>query len=480
MTVKFAFSDLMELPKNEKVQEWSKSATRLIDKVAGRMNADNGIEGDYFDSLDEKIGRGPIRFGLWTIIVVFGSFFIWASFAPLSTAAVATGNVVLDTDKKTIQHLEGGIIDQILVHEGDYVEAGQALVRLSETAAKARADLLAAQYYSEKAASTRLMAERDGLDTLTFPEELVSKAKESEKVAEILDSQKRLFEARNQSLAGQIGILGQRKEQLDDEIDGLQAQEKSSKDQLALLNDEISVVSKLVSQGNAARPRLLALQRQAAEVQGRQGEYIAMIARARQTINETELEIINARNEYLNRVVAELREVQVKLSTLEEQVRASADILDRIIIAAPQSGIVTGLRFHTKGGVIAPGAEIMDIIPQDERLIVEAHVNPNDIDIVHRDLPARVRLSAYKTRNIPPLEGVVKTISADRFVNPSTQQAYYLARIVIDEAELASVENVALYPGMPAEVLIVTGERTLLSYLTSPIRDAMFRAFKEQ
>ena len=430
---------------------------------------------------DSKIGlaRGPIKFGLWTVVVVFGGFGLWSAFAPLESAAVAPGVVIAFSENKTIQHLEGGIVDEILVKEGEEVRAGQPLVKLSATAAKARADLLRAQRDAEVAAEARLMAERDGTDSITFPKELLDIAKESQEVADIIDSQERLFEARRNAVEGQVGVLKQRIEQFRDEIEGLHSQEKSAKQQIALLGEEISVVKQLVAKGNAVRPRLLALQRNQAELEGQRGEYLSLIARAEQSITQAELEIINAQNSYLNDAVTALRETQVHLSTLEEQLRASTDILERVTIAAPYSGRVNHLAVHTVGGVIGPGEAIMEIVPLEDRRIIEARIKPSDIDVVHYGLKARVRLTAYHARNLPPVDGFVIHVSADRTVDQATREAYFLARIEVDEGHLADLPGVELYPGMPTDVLVVTGKRTLLSYLFSPITDVMYKAFRE-
>jgi HlyD family type I secretion membrane fusion protein len=432
------------------------------------------------DEARKIVGASTIRIGMWVVLGVFGTFGMWAAFAPLDSAAVAQGTVVLDTNKKTIQHLEGGIIEAILVHEGVTVKAGQPLVKLSQTAAKSKSDLLRAQYFASRAAERRLLAERDGKEVMEITPELQAASARNPEIADMVDSQKRLFESRKLGLSGQIDVLNQRIEQLKDEIGGMQAQENAARSQLVLIREEIGGVRTLYQSGNAPKTRLLALQRKETELEGSRGEYLAKIARAKQTISETQMEIINARNEALNKIVDELRKTQVDLSTLEEQVRASKDILDRVTIYAPQSGIVTGLKFHTKGGVITPGTPIMDIIPQDDKLIIEAKVHPQDIDVVHKGLHAKVRLTAYKARRIPPLKGEVISISADRFVNEQRGESYYLARIEVDQTQLKDTPDVVLYPGMPADTLIVTGERTLLSYLFTPLSDAMYHGLKEQ
>ncbi len=424
--------------------------------------------------------RGPIAFGVWVLIFTFGFFGIWSVTAKLDSAAIARGMVILDDNRKTIQHLEGGIIEEILVKEGQTVKAGDILLKLNTTNTKARLELVQSQLFSARAAEARLTAERDDLTEIPFNEEVLKVAEENPEIKSIVESQRRLFASRQAALKGQVDIFNQRIAQFNDQITGLEAQEKAVRSQLALINEEVAVVKQLLKNGNANRPRLLALQRNAADLGGSQGEYLSLISKARQSITEAELSISNVKNDFLNKTVAELKETQVQLADLEERRRAMKDVMDRTDIIAPQSGIITDLQFHTKGGVIAPGVKIMDIVPQDDKLIIEAHVRPQDIDIVRPELPARVRLTAFKSRNTPLLKGEVVQVSPDRFTDQRTNEAFYKARIMVDEKQLHSLRHVELYPGMPADVLIVTGSRTFMSYLMSPLTDVFINAFREQ
>jgi HlyD family type I secretion membrane fusion protein len=425
------------------------------------------------------IARGPILFGIWLTVVVFGFIGLWATLAPLASAAVAPGKVILSGNKKTIQHLEGGVVEEILVREGDAVKAGQPLIRLNETAARARQDLYEKQYITAKAAEARLIAERDGKENIIWPPVVAKALETSTEMREIVDSQMSLFTSRRASIQGQLDVLDQKVAQSRDEIEGLNAQIASASEQIRLLQDEISGVAKLVAQGNAQKPRLLALQRAQAELRGNRGDYQARISRAEQAIGEAEIQKINVTNEFQNKIAAEMKDTVSQIADLEERKKASEDILQRIIITAPMSGIVTGLQAHTIGGVIKPGDRIMDIVPTDQ-LLIEAMVSPQDIDVVHPGLEARVRLTAYKSRQVPPLHGKVTQVSADRFENPQTGQAFYLARIALDEDELKAQHDVTLTPGMPADALIVTGSRTLVGYLMAPISDSFRKAFREE
>lgn len=428
----------------------------------------------------ENLARGPILFGVTMFFALFGVFGMWAVLAPIDSAAVSPGRVVLDSNKKVIDHLEGGIVKEILVTEGEAVKEGQTLVRMDDTASKARMELYRGQFITAQAAEARLIAERDNLDTITWPASLLEMKDTYPDVALNMDSQQRLFESRRETVEGRVDVLGQKIKQQDEEIKGLEEQIASGNQQQALLAEEIGDVRYLLKSGNAPKSRLLALERQSATIKGEIGERTALISRAKQSINEAKIEIFNQKTDFLNQVMGELRETQSKLSDLEEQLRAAEDVARRVEIKSPISGQVTALKVHTVGGVIQPGGALMDVIPFDDKLIVEAKVSPQDIDVVHKGLQARVRLVAFKTRKVPLVQGEVETVSADRIEDPRTGESYFLARIVIDQSQLDALDNVQLSPGMPAEVLIITGSRTMFGYLLSPIRDSFNRSFREQ
>ena len=460
----------------DRFTRWAEQFVAFADRLGERISP----RVETLNATPEALARPTILFGITAMAVIFGIFVFWSAVAPLNSAAVAVGSVILDSNKKTIQHLEGGIIDRIYVREGEFVEKDQPLIRLDETAAKARYDLLKSQFIAFKAAETRLLAERDTATDIKFSKELLALEPKSTVVAENLDSQRRLFESRRRNIEGKNSVLQQKIEQSKREIQGLKAQQTSASEQIRLIRDELVGVRKLYQQKNISIQRLKALEREEANLLGRLGEHQAMESRAEQSIAEAEIEMLNLRNDFQKEVVDELRETQTQLADLEERIRASADTFKRIVITAPLAGTITDLKVHTQGGVISPGEKIADIVPQDDKLIVEAKVQPQDIDVVRSGLVARVRLSAYKTRNVPALDGVVRHVSADRFTDERTGQSYYLARIEIDEKELKPLKEVELYPGMPTDVLIVTGERTLLSYLFAPITDSFNKAFREQ
>ncbi len=417
--------------------------------------------------------------GLVILALFFGLVGGWSALAPLTSAAVASGVVKVDSNRKTVQHLEGGIIEEIKVKNDDRVAVGDVLVRLDAAQSHASWALLRGQQNALKALEARLIAERDGAPAIAFDADLMARRGTPE-VAEILAGQESVFATRRKTLAGQVDILHQRQNQLNAEIASRRAQLAAAERQKALIGEEIAGVAALVQKGLERRARLLGLKRQQASLEGARGEQLGLIARARQQIGEAELQIINRRNGQINEVVAELSEVQVRLGELEERLVASRDVLARRDIVSPIAGVVVDLRYFTSGGVIRPGDPILDIVPQHDQLVIEAQIRPLDIDVVKPGLAARVRLTAFKQRTTPTLQGRVVYVSADRLTDPRTGIPYFTARVEIPASELARLDGVKLYPGMPAEVMVVTGARTALEYLVDPLRESLQRAFREQ
>jgi HlyD family type I secretion membrane fusion protein len=473
-------NELLPQPTKKNLPKKSGFIDKLLAKLDVLSDIVTPVPKNITPDVPEYFAKDSIRVGVIAMWLIFGVFGVWAAIAPLNSAAVASGKVILDSNKKTIQHLEGGIVDTIMVREGQMVKKGDILVRLDETTAKARNELLRKQYLTMKTTEARLIAERDGLDKIPFVEDLIEKEATDADTKESMDNQRRLFDSRRDSVQGKIAVLKQKIQQFRDEIRGLESQVSSNRNQIGFVGQEIESVAQLVANNNAPRSRLLALQRQKAALDGSLGEAIATISRARQSIGEAEIEIINTKNNFLNEVNEEFKETQASLADIEERIRASEDTFTRINIVAPLAGRVTDLQVHTVGGVIKPGEKLMDIIPNDDILIIEAMVQPQDIDVVREGLEASVRLSAYKARFVPPITGKVTNVSADRFDDPQRGMAYYKARVVVDSDELSHLENVELYPGMPTDVLIVTGERTLLQYLFSPIRESFSKSFREE
>ncbi len=423
--------------------------------------------------------KRAITVGIAIVVVFFGGFGAWASLAQLDSAAIAPGVISVDTNRKTVQHLEGGIVKEILVKDGDKVEAGQILMRLDPTRSQAAVGVLEGQFYADLAMEARLLAERDDRKGLSFADELIEATGDPE-VVNIIAGQEGMFVLRRGTLDGQVEVLDQQIAQINNEIAGLSAQRKSKSRQLALVQEEYKAVKELFDKGYERKPRLLALQRAAATLEGEQAQFGSEIARAEQRIGEARIRILNLRKTFKEEVSKELREVQARLGEVRDRLTAQQDVLQRIEIVAPLDGIVVGLRHHTLGGVVNPGAAILDIVPTDDILVVEAKLRPDDIDSVHIGLSAQVRLIAYRQRTTPYVGGKLVRVSADLLVDEATGIPYFEARVEIDRDQLASLTDVTLYPGMPVEVLIETGNRTAMDYLLSPITGGFHKAFREQ
>lgn len=451
----------------------ARKVTRLLDVLSRRW-----MEAKDADTAAAS-AQGVIRFGLIAAFLLFGVFGAWAATAPLDSAAVASGQVVLNANRKAIQHLEGGIIDEIMVQEGDRVKAGQPLLRLHETFSKAKLEALRSQFFAARAVEARLMAERDGLAELAFPASLVTEAENDAERQEVLANQQKIFTANLAALESKTSILGKRITEYGHEIEGLRGQAESQAKEMEHIDEQVSIFKTLFAQGYESKMKLLDTQRQAEEIRGLRSQNVASAARAQQSIEEVELQIVNLKQEKMADVLKELKDTQLQLTGLNEQLRASRDVLDRVVITAPLSGYVTSLNVHTIGGVISPGEKLMEIVPIGDKLIVEAQVATQDIDVVHPGLMAHVRLTAYKTRHMPQVEGKVVTVSADRIIDSRTGTGYYLARIEVSQADLDRLKDVALTPGMPADVLIVTGERTLLAYLFDPLSGTLDKSLRE-
>lgn len=422
--------------------------------------------------------RKPALLGLFVLLLSIFGFGVWAATAPLNSAAVAQGVFVATGQNKIVQHLEGGIIKSILVEEGDHVLANQALVEMDGTTARAQVRRLALRRFRLAAMRARLLQERGFSDRIDFPPELVELAGDP-KLRAILDDQRSELKARHDKLLSEIDIHDQRILAIREEITGLQAQQTSAEEQLKLIVDEIGGTEKLYKQGLAKLSTLLSLQRAKAQLEGQRGESIADIGRAKERIAETASQIAHTRTQRVEETVEELRKSETELSDVEQQIEAARDIVARLQIRSPVKGVVVRLSHHTAGGVVTPGQEILELLPVDEKLLVEAFVRPEDIDVVQKGDNAQLRLLALKQRTTPTITGQVEYVSADTIEGKRSGEVFYVARIRIGETEMETLSDLTLSPGMPVEVYIETGERTFFEYLASPISDSFSRAFRE-
>jgi HlyD family secretion protein len=428
------------------------------------------------------VGRS-LRRTLWAGGTIFAVFFAgfggWAAYAPLSGAAIAPAVISPDGEHRTVQHLEGGIVRKLMVHEGSTVEAGQELLVLDPTSARASREVFSKDLKNNLAMRARLIAERDGASDIRFPPELTEGTLSDETVTTI-ESQKTLFANRAATRAQKKATLEQQVRQLDDQIVGLNGQIDATTRQLWLIHEELKGVETLLAKGLERKPRQLELQRTEAELIGSRAQSQAAIAKSRQQISEIRGQIDQVDKDRMEEVGGKLAEVEATLQGLREKVRAAGDVMDRTVITAPVAGTVVQLKANTIGGVIGAGQTILEIVPRDDELLVDAHIAPNDIEHVKPDLPARVVMTGYSQRNMPRLMGKVRQVSADRIVDSHTNQAYYIARIELPAEEVREVAPfVSLKPGMPAEVMVITNERTFLDYLIEPLVHSIRRSFRE-
>jgi len=419
--------------------------------------------------------EGAKRCGLALFAIVFGVFGLWAALAPLDGAAFAPGSVTVKSYTKAVQHLEGGIVSDILVEEGDLVNSGQPLLMLDTTQASASLEVANGLYFALKVRESRLIAERDGLSTVAYPAEL---SRADDRVREEIAAQDEIFKARTAAYEGRQHILEQRINQLQSQIVGMEALRESKNILAESFREELEDTQTLLAQGFSEKNRLRQSQRSFASASGEAAELTANIATTEVQIGETQLQILQQASELQNEVVAELSEVQTSLKDVNERITALRDVVSRTTIAAPDTGVVTGMQYHTIGGVIGAGATIAEIVPQSDELVVEASVSPVDIDRVTEGQEARIRFSTFGSR-APTINGRVLSLSADSMISEMTGAPYYLARIDVDDTSLEQLDGQALIPGMPAEVYINTGSRTLLQYLFKPFSNAIARSFNE-
>lgn len=429
-------------------------------------------------AIAERVGGGTtIRVGIATLAVAAGGFGLWGALAPLDAAAVARGEVKVENYRKTVQHMEGGIVRSIEVRDGAEVAQGQPLMLLDDTAIRARHQQLLSQYWDALAAKARLAAERDGSAQVDFAAWLPDT--DHSRIVEVTRAQANLFRARKATLDGQVAVLRKRLVLYDREADALAAEQRSKDRQLTLVREEVETTAMLVRKGLGRKPRLLALQRDAERLQGERDDYSARIARLRQAQASTELEIANVAYQHLSEVATELREVEASVRDVEQQLTAVEDSLKRTVVRSPQSGVVVALKIHTRGAVLQPGEAVMDIVPRNETLVIEAKVPPEDIDRVIPGRQAQIRFRTFLRGQTPPASGEVTQVSADLFHEERTGQPYYLARIAMDPDSLKKLPG-PLTPGMQADVLITTGERTALEYLLGPLSQRMALALREK
>ncbi len=417
-------------------------------------------------------------FRLGVIVLAGYALFLtaWSALAPLAGATMAPGIIVVDGNRKTIQHLSGGAVQDILVTEGNHVKEGQALVVLDGTLAEASLDALSAEYWGHLARLSRLQAERDNLSSLRWAKDLAANDRDP-RVTRLMADESIAFDRRRKAMEGQVSILRSRIAQFNKLIAGLQAQLEAGGKQRAHLNEELAGVQQLFEQGFERKPRLLQLRRQVDEVTGMEGRLTEEIAKTRLTITETELNIRDLANQHGTEVAKEINEVQAKIFEVTEKIRAGRHVVDNLVITAPRSGIVVNLQLHTVGGVVAPGQALMDIVPASDALVVEGRVKPEDINEVQTGMPVEVALTSYRQSVTPRLKGQLVMVSADRLTDPKTGISYFLVRASIPREERDKILDLELSPGMPAELYIVGKPSSAFALLFQPFTDSLNRGF---
>ena len=429
-----------------------------------------------YHSIQRHITVGTAIVGL--LVFCIGG---WAATMDLEGAVVAQGSLVVDSSVKKVQHLSGGIVKEIRVREGDHVEAGDILLRLDETQSKATDAIVTKNLDELIAHQARLEAERDDEDRFDFPDAITERVRDpNSHAARTMLAEQKLFAVRREAREGKKAQLKERIAQLKEEIQGYIGQTAAKEREIELISKELEGVRELRNKNLVPISRMTALERDAARIEGERSQLIAATAQAKGKITETELQIIQVDQDLRSEVGKDLAETRAKVSELVERKVATEDQLKRVDIRAPQNGIVQQLAVHTIGGVIAAGEPIMLIVPDADSLTIEVKIAPQDIDQLYLGQVATLRFTAFNVRTTPEIEGKLSLISADITQDQRTGASYYLARIVPNLTEIAQLGDVKLIPGMPVEAFIKTSARTMLSYLTKPLRDQAEKAFKEK
>jgi protease secretion system membrane fusion protein len=416
--------------------------------------------------------RAHARLGWLIVVLGFGGFLLWALLAPLDKGVPLQGTVAKESNRKTVQHLTGGTVQQILVKDGDQVKAGQVLVRMNGVAVKSSYETTEAQYLAARATEARLVAERDGKSTISFPEEL-QKRRGEPRVAELISLQNQLLLSRQGSLRSELASVDESIAGLKIQVKGLEESRESKKEQMNLLKEQLSGMRDLAKEGYIARNRLLDLERTYAQLSGAISEDIGNIGRSQRQVAELSLRRSQRMQDYQKEVRTQLSDVQKEADALSARLEGQRFDLQNAEVKAPADGTVVNLAVFTQGGVVSPGFKMMDIVPSNDPLIVEGTLPVNLIDKVHKGLKVEIMFSAFNANRTPHIEGEVETVSADRAVDEKTGQPYYKVRVKVTPqgTKMIAEHHLNIIPGMPAELFVKTGERTMMNYLLKPLFD---------
>ncbi len=428
--------------------------------VQGGMDSGQTLDTDY---------QRVLRMGLWVLLLGLGGFLAWAIWAPLDEGIPAPGTLIVESSRKRIDHLNGGIVEQILVREGQRVRAGEELLVLNETQSRSALNATQTQWLTALATLARLEAERGQQNSLRFPEELTGLAGNSE-VASLMRAQESLFRTRRTALDGELRIIRESVRGLEQQLASLDQLKAGRASQIQLLDEQLQSFRNLRAEGFVSRNQLLDLERQMAEVQSKQSEDLSNIAGINARLAEFRMRGAQRETEFRREVEAQLSDVQREVATLAERLNAQRDTFERLVMRSPVDGTVVDLAVHTVGGVVRPGDRLMDIVPEGDELLVEARVAPQFVDRVYAGLPADVHFDAYANRaDRPVIAGEVALVSADALLDSRTGERYYALRVRVQAEEVARLGTLQLQPGMTSTVMIKTGERSLMVYLTRPL-----------
>lgn len=432
----------------------------------------------------EGEGRSIVRLGLILIGLTFGGLGVWSAVAPLAGAVIVPAQVKVDSYRKTVQHLEGGIVKEILVKPGDRVTQGQPLVVLEDVQASAVVDVLRNQLDGDTARAARLNAEKRRMPKVAFPKDILDRTG-NPRVAALLQAETAFFDARKKLVDGQAELLRNQMKQVQEEIAGLTEQVRSADQGIAFLREELGINEKLHDQKFVQYTRLLTFKRSVAEKEEKRGEYLAGIAQAKQKVSELNLRVISLYDNYVKEAADELKEIEKRMTETREKLRPTEDALRRQTIVAPIAGEVVDLKVHTAGGVIAPREPILDIVPLEPRVVIEGSVRAQDIAEISVGKPVEIQLNAYNRRSTPMVDGRLAYVSADTLSQntPAGPMPYYQVYIEADPESLRKAlqeyGDLRLTPGMPVTAFIKTRDRTALDYLLEPVTDTLRKSFRE-
>ena len=435
------------------------------------------IDGEASEKLPTS-DKGYRRLGFGILLIALGGFVLWSITASLAIAVVAPGSVSIESFKRTVQHLEGGIVRELPVEDGDKVQAGDTLLVLSDTQARSQLEIARSQYLINRAMEARLLAEQEGAEMMVIPEDI--KDADNPRVQQVIAVQQSLFTARRQSLISTLESLDEQIIQMQEQIDGLEQRISVNTQRISSLRSEAEDFRSLYREGLGDNQRLRELERQVLQYEGDNAEFRANIAQLRSQISENRMQKEIQQQEFQKEVGEQLREAQAQIAQAEEQIVSLSDQVERTVITAPVSGTVVGRQVHTVGAVIRGGDTIMDVVPSNDGFVVEARIPTRDIDNIYIGQFAEIRFSAFNQRLTDVIDGEVIHVSADSFEDEATGERYYRARVrVTEEGYTQMNEHMQLLSGMPAEVMIRTGERTFASYIAKPITDMLARALRE-